>query len=291
MTEPLAPEAILLHATQTAKSLHRKVRIIKLGGSALEDPDATLSMLQSVVALQTLGLRLVLVHGGGMAIDRSLEAAGIETKRVAGRRITDETALEIVVRVLRDQVNASIVAQIEQLGGHAVGPLNGLAPILHGDILTLSDDNGVSVDLGRVGTVSRVDVSALHNVLDSGRIPVIPCIGQHDDGGWLNINADTAAGAVAGALDADLAVFLTNTPGVLRSRDNPLSLIPELTRADCLQLIKEGIIAGGMIPKVEACLEALDAGVERTQILDGRQPLVLLQELTPGPRSGTQIRR
>ena len=240
MTEALAPEAILLHATQTAKSLHGKVRVIKLGGSALEDPDATLSMLQSVIALQTLGLRIVLVHGGGMAIDRFLEAAGIETKRVAGRRLTDEAALEIVVRVLRDQVNTSIVEQIESLGGHAVGPLNGLATILHGDILTLPDDNGVSIDLGRVGTVTRVDVIALEKVLDSGRIPVIPCIGQHCDGGWLNINADTAAGAVAGALDADLAVFLTNTPGVLRSRDNPLSLIPELTRAECMQLIHEG---------------------------------------------------
>jgi acetylglutamate kinase len=237
-------------------------------------------------------VRLILIHGGGKPIDRAMTAAGLEPRKVAGRRYTDEATLEIVVQVL-GEINTGIVSQIRELGAGATG-YDGDRTDLHkfpirGDQLMLSGTDGQRIDLGRVGRVVEVDRSQLEEVLEEGRIPVIPSIAFGVDGDWLNVNADTAASAVAGALKAEACYFLTDTPGVLRDIREPGSLLPRLTTSECRQLIADGVIAGGMIPKVEACFEALDAGARRAVILDGRDPYALLGEFVSDRVAGTEI--
>jgi len=255
----------------------------------MEDPVATLGTLESIVTLQTLGVRLVLVHGGGKPIDRAMAAAGLTPVKVQGRRYTDEATLEVVVRVLRDEINQGIVQQIGELGGAAIG-FHTQPPLpVYAVRLTLECTDGERVDLGRVGKPRRVDPSFLAAALKAGQIPVIPSLAISDDDGiWLNVNADTVASAVAGALKADAVLFLTDTPGILEDLRDPKSLRPRLTRSECESLIVEHVIAGGMIPKVEACFEALDAGAGRAVILDGRNPFALLGEFLGEP-AGTEI--
>ncbi len=292
MTAASSPPEVLLRAASRARELRGRVLVVKLGGSAMEDPAATRGTLESVVALQTLGVRLVLVHGGGKPIDRAMAAAGLEPKKVAGRRYTDGKTLEIVVRVL-GELNAGVVRQLREWGGGATGydadPANFREFPITGDRLELPGPDLRPIDLGRVGKVIDVDCGELDEALGAGRTPVIPSIARGIDGGWLNVNADTAASAVAGALMAEACYFLTDTPGVLRDVKDHGSLIPRLTRAECQQLIRDGVIAGGMIPKVEACFEALDAGAGRAVILDGRNPFALLGEFVSENLSGTVI--
>lgn len=287
MLDPVAPAEILLRACTRARSLRDRVLVVKLGGSAMEDPAATQGTLASITALQTLGLRLVLVHGGGKPIDRGMAEAGITPRKVAGRRYTDAATLAVVVRVLME-LNRGIVERLTALGGIAATASETLA----GNRLQLLGDDQQPIDLGRVGQPDRVDQATLGAMLKTGTIPVIPCLARsHTDGDWLNVNADTAASAVAGALGAEACLFLTDTPGVLRNVREPDSLIPSLSETQCRQLITEGVIAGGMIPKVEACLEALSAGAGRAVILDGRNPYALLSGFVTDRATGTEIRK
>ena len=271
--------AALLTATARARELRGRVLVVKLGGSAMEDPAATRATLESVVALQTLGVRLILVHGGGKPIDRAMADAGLVPKKVAGRRYTDEATLKIVVRVL-GVLNAELVNSIGSLGGQAQGfhTLNSFP--IHGEQLTLD-----GTDLGFVGRPTAVNRSAM----EAGAMPVIPSLCRFPDGGWLNVNADTVASAVAGAFHAAAAIFLTDTPGILRDRNDPNSRIESVSVRDAKRLIADRVIDGGMIPKVEACFEALDAGASRAVILDGRVPHALLAEFVGEPVAGTQI--
>ncbi len=284
MAAPPTPPEVLLRAAARARALRGRVLVVKLGGSAMEDPAATRGTLEAVVCLQTLGVRLVLVHGGGKPIDRAMAAAGLEPKKVAGRRYTDEKTLEIVVRVLHELGNG-LVEQVRGLGGQATF----MAYQMNGGQLSLPGPDGRSIDLGRVGTVNSVETNHIGRAIDDGRVPIIPSLALADDGGWLNVNADTAASAVAGALKAEACYFLTDTPGVLRDVTDPGSLIPRLTRKDAEQLISDGVIAGGMVPKVEACFEALSAGAGRAVILDGRDPYALLREFVSANPAGTEI--
>ncbi len=284
MTAASHPAEILLRATATARDLRGRVLVVKLGGSAMEDPAATRGTLEAVVALQTLGVRLVLVHGGGKPIDRAMAAAGLEPKKVAGRRYTDEPTLEIVVRVL-GELNRGIVEQIQNLGGTARSVTSSESFPIRGERLLLPGLDLQPVDLGRVGKPTLVEAFSPHD-----HIPVLPSLAVSTlDGGWLNVNADTAASAVAGALKAEACYFLTDTPGVLRDVKSPDSLIPRLTRSECESLIREGVIAGGMIPKVEACFEALDVGAGKAVILDGRDRFALLARFVGDTRAGTEI--
>lgn len=286
-----SPPEVLLRAAAKARSLRGRVIVVKLGGSAMEDPAATRGTLESVVALQTLGVRQVLVHGGGKPIDRAMAAAGIEPRKVAGRRYTDEATLAIVVRVL-GELNRAVVSQVREFGGAACG-IDGTEPDVDGfpitgDTLSLPGPDARPIDLGRVGRVIDVDADRLLGILNSGQTPVLPSLAQGMDGLWLNVNADTAAAAVAGALKAEACYFLTDTPGILRDVNDPGSVIPRLTRGEWEQLIRDGVIAGGMVPKVEACFEALDAGAGRAVILDGRDPFALLTWFLGEP-AGTAI--
>lgn len=267
--------------------------VVKLGGSAMEDPAATEACLRSVATLNKLGVPLVLVHGGGKPIDRAMAEAGLTPKKVAGRRYTDDATLEIVVRVLRDEINTELVAKLRALGADACAATEALG----GERLTLPGPDGLPIDLGRVGRVNWVYPELLHRALGindesiAGTLPVVPSIARDADGNWLNVNADTAASAVAGALKAEKAIFLTDTPGVLRDRSDPNSLFPLLTERQARELIASGVIDGGMVPKVEACFEALEAGAQSALILDGRVPYSLLDVFLHDTFKGTVIRR
>lgn len=261
--------------------------VVKLGGSAMEDPAATQACLRSVVTLNQLGIPVVLVHGGGKPIDRAMAAAGLTPKKVAGRRYTDEATLEIVVRVLKDEINVGIVAQLQKLGCRAVAATESL----YGKRLQIPGPDNIPIDLGHVGQVTQVDRIVLTGLLRQDMVPVLPSLARAKDAGWLNVNADTAASAVAGDLKAKKAIFLTDTPGVLRDRQNPQSLIAKLTENECRKLIASGAIDGGMVPKVEACFEALEAGAHAALILDGRVPFSLLDVFLHDTFKGTEITR
>lgn len=262
--------------------------VVKLGGSAMEDPAATDSCLRSVAILNRFCVPVVLVHGGGKPIDRAMAEAGLVPRKVVGRRYTDEATLKIVFKVLWE-INTRLLIRLSELDGvpHAVGGPH--FPLL-GERLVLTTFDLETVDLGHVGKVVQVNTKILEDYkLGSYATPVIPSLALDADGHWLNINADTAASAVAGALHAEKAIFLTDTPGVLRDRTDPKSLLPKLTEAECRALIASGAIAGGMVPKVEACFEALAAGAKSALILDGREPFSLLDVFLLDSFPGTEI--
>src|SRR5438552_10542370 len=254
MDDAIRKADVLIEALSYIRTFRDRLTVIKLGGSAMEDGDVLQATLQDVVFMETVGMRPILVHGGGRPIDRAMAAAGLKPRKVQGRRYTDDDTLAIVVRVLREQINAAIVEQIRRLGGRAVGLHTGTLQGLFGERLLLPDSDGQPVDLGRVGRVTRVDRGLIENFGAAGVVPVIPSLAVDAAGGWLNINADTAAAAVAAHLRAAKLVFLSDTPGVLRDRRDAASLVRNLDASGCRDLIQRGVIDEGMIPKVEACL-------------------------------------
>src|ERR1019366_9036996 len=217
--------------------------------------------------MATVGLRPIIVHGGGKPIDRAMAESGLKPRKVLGRRYTDDETLAIVVRVLLKEINADLERQVRQLGGRAMGPHLGSLQMLFGEKLTLPGADGQPIDLGRVGKVTRVDADLLRDFCEAGIIPLIPSLALDDAGGWLNVNADTAAAAVAGQLHAEKLVLLTDTPGILADRKNPESLITSLNVQRCQDLIQQKVIDEGMIPKVEACFDSLRAGVKKAHII------------------------
>jgi acetylglutamate kinase len=248
--------------------------VVKLGGSAMEDPSALAAIIQDLVLLQTFGQKVVVVHGGGAAIDRAMDRTGIEPKKIDGRRVTDEQTLAIVVRVLGSEINAALVQRINQCGGIAVAA---------DDVLHAVQIEG---GLGHVGRVVRV--GDFHEKVLS-RMLIVPSIGKDENGHWLNINADDAATAVATHWQADVLVFITDTPGVLRTQRDSTSRIDRLNLQQATALIADGTIAGGMVPKVQGCLAALERGVGKVQILDGRTHHTLLWESLSGECIGTEF--
>jgi acetylglutamate kinase len=289
MLDAIAKADVLIEALDYIRTFRHRRTVIKLGGSAMEDPDALHATLQDVLFMETVGLRPVLVHGGGKPIDRAMTAAGITPRKVQGRRYTDDATLAIVVRVLREEINADLVRRLRGLGGRAVG-LHGDLQCLFGERLTLETPEGPA-DLGRVGRVTRVDRGLIEDLGSGGVIPVIPSLALDADGGWLNINADTAAAAVAAELKSEKLVFLSDTPGILRDRRDPSSRVGTLDAAGVAELIRSGVIDSGMIPKVEACLESLRAGVGKTHMIDGRVRHSLLLEIYTHHGVGTEIVR
>jgi len=279
----------LIEALSYIRTFRDRLTVIKLGGSAIEEAGALRSTLEDVIAMETAGMRPVLVHGGGKAIDRAMAASGLEPRKIQGRRYTDADTLGIVVDTLLHETNAGIVAQIRELGGRAVGLHSGAIQCLFGQRLTLTGTDGQPVDLGHVGHVTRVDGHLIEDFCAGRVVPVIPSLALDSHGGWLNVNADTAAAAVASHLRAEKLVFLTDTPGILRDRGNPASLLSNLDAAGCRDLIATGIIDAGMIPKVEACLDSLRAGVRKTHMIDGRVKHALLLEIYTHQGVGTEV--
>jgi acetylglutamate kinase len=291
--EAIRKADVLIEALGFIRKFHGRFTVIKLGGSVMEEPEALRALLVDVVFMQTVGLRPVVVHGGGKAITLAMERAGLEPRWVQGRRYTDDATLAIVARVLAEEINADIERHINKYGGRASGLHHKTHQCLYGRRLTLPGPDGKAVDLGRVGEVTEVDASPIENLCLAGVVPVLPSLAEdeEDEGKLLNVNADTAAAAVAVALQADKLVFLTDTPGILRDRNEPRSLIPGLTPEGCRELIDRGVIDKGMIPKVEACLTSLEAGVKKTHIIDGRLRHSLLLEIFTGSGIGTEIAR
>jgi acetylglutamate kinase len=289
MNDAIRKADVLIEALSYIRTFRDKLTVIKLGGSAMEDADALRATLQDVVFMETVGLRPVLVHGGGKPIDRAMAAAGLQPRKVQGRRFTDGATLDIVVRVLRDEINADIVRGIRALGGRAVGLHTGPLQCLFGEKLLLPGDDGQPVDLGRVGQVTRVDRALIEDFCKAGVVPVIPSVVLDDESGWLNVNADTAAAAVAAHLQVEKLVFLSDTPGILRDRRDEGSLVSSLDGVGCRDLIDRGVIDAGMIPKVEACLDSLRAGVKKTHMIDGRLRHSLLLEIYTDRGVGTEI--
>jgi acetylglutamate kinase len=289
MDDAIRKAEALVEALGYVRTFRDRLTVIKLGGSAMEDPAALRATLQSVVFLETVGLRPVLVHGGGKPIDRAMAASGLVPKKIQGRRYTDDATLGIVVDVLTNEINAGIVRQIRELGGRAVGLHSNTLQALYGERLTLPNPGGEPIDLGRVGYATRIDSGLVADFAMAGVVPVIPSLAYDAAGGWLNVNADTAACAVAAELKAAKLVMLTDTPGILRNSRDPTSLVSHLDAAECRRLVEAGAIDGGMLPKVEACFTALKAGVGQVHVIDGRLRYSLLLEIFTEKGVGTEI--
>jgi acetylglutamate kinase len=296
-TVPMVQDAIekadlLIEAMGWIRRFRDKITVIKLGGSVMEDEEALRHLLVDVVFMETVGMRPIVVHGGGAAISRAMDEAGLEPRFIQGRRYTDDATLKIVDRVLAGEINESIAAHIEEFGGRAM-PLNFLGEtnnnVLFGERLTLAGDDGKPIDLGHVGRVTRVDRDTIENLCYAGQVPVIPSMCEGEAGERLNVNADTAATAVAQALGAEKLVFLSDVNGVRRDKDDPGSLIHSLNAEKARRLIADGAIEAGMIPKVEACLDTLQKGVRKIHIIDGRIRHSLMLEIYTNEGIGTEI--
>jgi len=289
MNDAIRKADVLIEALSYIRNFRDRLTVIKLGGSVMENADTLRALLQDVVFMETVGMRPILVHGGGKPIDRAMAAAGLEPRKVQGRRYTDDETLAIVVRVLKE-ISTHVVGHIRGLGGRAVGLHSDALQCLFGEQLLLPGPEGRAVDLGRVGRVTRVDQALIQDFCAAGVVPIIPSLALEEaTGSWLNINADTAAAAVAANLKAEKLVLLTDTPGILLDRGNSDSLVRGLDPAGCRDLIARRVIDEGMIPKVEACLESLSAGVRKTHVIDGRLRHSLLLEIYTDKGVGTEI--
>ncbi len=280
---------VLIEALGWIRRFRDKITVIKLGGSVLHDTDALRHLLIDVIFMESVGMRPLLVHGGGAAISRAMEEAGLQPRFVQGRRYTDEAVRDIVEKVLARELNHRLASLIEEYGGRAE-PLNfGTTNVLHGERITLRDEQGQETDLGFVGEVTKVDRDTIANLWQADTIPVIPSMCLDAGGEKLNVNADTAATKIAQQLGAEKLVFLSDVNGVRADKDDPDSLLHSLTAAQARELIASGAIAHGMIPKVEACLDTLDKGVRKIHIIDGRIRHSLLLEIYTTRGVGTEI--
>jgi acetylglutamate kinase len=285
VNEAIEKANTLIEAMGWIRRFRGKTTVIKLGGSVVDDEEALMHILMDVIFMESVGMKPVLVHGGGKAINRALAEAGIEPKFVRGRRVTDQATLEVVERVLAGDLNVFLTQEIERLGGRAMNLSFLTTNVLFGEKLTSEDGE----DLGFVGEVTRVDRSVIEGLSYTDQVPVLPSMCEGPNGEHFNVNADTAAMAVAQALGAEKLVFLSDVNGVRLDKDDPSTIIHSLSAAEARKLIQDGVIASGMIPKVEACLETLGRGVRKVHIVDGRLRHSLLLEIFTTSGVGTEI--
>ncbi len=289
MEEAIQKADVLIEALTWIRRFRGKITVIKLGGSVMEDDAAINHLLLDIVFMETVGMRPVVVHGGGAAISRAMDAAGLAARFVRGRRYTDDDALAIVRRVLAGEVNRKLAQRINELGGQAETLNLDTQNVLFGRPLVLRDEQDEPVDLGHVGEVTDVDSEVIERLCGDGIVPVIPSMCVTEDGELLNVNADTAATAVARSLRAEKLVFLSDVNGVRRDKDNPGSLMHSLSAAEAHEMIANRTIDAGMIPKVQACLDTLDQGVRKVHVIDGRLRHSLLLEVYTSKGVGTEI--
>lgn len=285
MDQAIAKADTLIEAMGWIRRFRGKTTVIKLGGSLLEDREALQHLLLDVIFMETVGLRPVVVHGGGKAITEAMAKAGIEAQFIRGRRVTDEKSLEVVEQVLAGELNVELTEMMERFGGRAVNLSPRTTCVLKGK--KLIDPEGD--DLGFVGEVTEVDRDVIESLAYTDQVAVIPSLCTDDKGQLYNVNADTAAMAVAQSLGADKLVFLSDVNGVRRDPEDPETIIPALSAEEARQLIADGVIKSGMIPKVEACLETLGRGVQKVHIIDGRLRHSLLLEIFTTDGVGTEI--
>ncbi len=255
--------------------------VVKYGGNAMVDQKLKEQVINDIVLLHTIGVKVVLVHGGGPDINEVMVKLGKKTEFVNGLRVTDKETAEIAQMVLAGKVNKDLVKLIQSSGGLAVG-LSGI----DGKMLAAKTMNET---LGYVGEIVEVNVGVIKDTLDKGYIPVISTIASDKEGNTYNINGDTAAGFIAGALEAERLIMVTDISGVLRDKNDESTLIPELTLSEAEELKAQGVIAGGMIPKVDCCTDAIKKGVKKVIIMDGRVPHAILMELLTDEGAGTMF--
>ncbi len=277
--------ATLVEALPYIREFEGKTVVVKYGGAAMENTRLRESTTEDITLMKYVGMNPVIVHGGGPEINRTLQRLGVESKFHNGLRITDEETVRVVEMVLAGSLNKEIVSLISRAGGNPVGLCGKDGNLLHARKL-VGDDG---TDLGYVGEITSVHFKIISVLCDAGLIPVIAPIATDPQGNTWNVNADSAAGEIAAAIQAEKLVFLTDTPGILRDPKDPASLIHQLDYREIENLIEQGVIAGGMIPKVEACLKALDYGVSKTHIIDGRVPHSLLLEIFTDQGMGTLV--
>lgn len=280
--------ATLIEALPYIQAFRGKVVVIKYGGSTMVDEGGEDTVPKDIVFMQSVGMRPVIVHGGGPAINQRLQEQGVETRRVNGLRVTDMPTMKVVEDVLFGEVNAGIVGQINELEGRAVGVSAKDAGVMQVRQHFASTDDG-PVDIGFVGDVEHIDAAPLLDLIGKGMVPVVAPIGRGPEGESFNVNADTAAGEIAAALHAEKLVFMTDVPGIMRDPAKAESLISTLHVSEVEGLVGEAVVAGGMIPKVEACVKAVKSGVRKTHVIDGRVPHAMLLEFLTREGIGTQI--
>ena len=272
---------VLVHALPYIQEYSGKVVVIKYGGNAMINEELKDSVMRDVVLLSLIGVKVVLVHGGGPEITEMLKKVGKESVFVDGLRVSDKETADIVQMVLAGKINKSLVALIGNKGGKAIG-LSGMDG--HMIEAKVKDER-----LGFVGEITKVNVAPILDVIDKGYIPVISTIGCDHEGNVYNINADTAAAKIAGELGAESLISMTDITGILKDKNDPATLIPVVRTADAPELIANGTIGGGMIPKVECCINAIRWGVNRVFIIDGRIPHAILIEMLTNEGIGTMF--
>ena len=272
---------VLTQALPYIKKYNGKTIVIKYGGNAMINEDLKQQVMEDICLLWLIGVKVVLIHGGGPEISETMKKLGKKSEFVNGLRVTDKETVDIVQMVLAGKVNKSLVNLLQMKGGHAVG-LSGI----DGGILeaTMKDEA-----LGYVGEITKIRTQPITDLLEKNYIPVVSTIASDRQGNTYNINGDTAAACIAGALKAERLIMMTDIAGLLRDKDDPSTLIPAVTISEAKQLFEEGVISGGMIPKVDCCIEAIEKGVKHVVIMDGRVPHSILMELLTDEGAGTMV--
>ena len=273
---------VLTQALPYIKRYVGKTVVVKYGGNAMVNPNLKQQVMDDVVLLWLIGVKVVLVHGGGPEISSMMDRLGKKPEFVDGLRVTDKETVDIVQMVLAGKVNKTLVTLLEKRGGKAIGLCG-----MDGNLIEAKMKNE---KLGFVGDVTKINIAPVCDILEKGYIPVISTLGCDADGNAYNINADTAAAHIAGALGAERFILMTDIAGILKDKDDPSTLIPEITIPEARKLKEEGIISSGMIPKVQCCVTALEAGVKNVVIMDGRVPHSILMELLTNEGAGTLVK-
>ena len=272
---------VLTQALPYIRQYNGKIVVVKYGGNAMVSEELREQVMEDIVLLWLGGVRVVLGHGGGPEISEMMNRLGKKPEFVDGLRVTDQETVDIVQMVLAGKVNKTLVKLLEVKGGKAMG--------ISGMDGGLIEAKMKRAELGYVGSITGVNIEPVMDLLEKGYIPVISTLGCDREGNTYNINGDTAAAYIAGALGAERLIMMTDIAGVLRNKNDPSTLIPELTIGEAIKLFEENVIAGGMIPKVECCIDAIHRGVERVIIMDGRVPHSILMEILTDEGAGTMV--
>ncbi|MDD6082659.1 MAG: acetylglutamate kinase [Oscillospiraceae bacterium] len=274
---------VLIDALPYIQKYNNKIVVVKYGGNAMTNDDLKQAVMSDIVLLSLVGVKVVLVHGGGPEINDMLKRLNIESKFIGGLRYTDKETIDVVKMVLAGKVNKELVALLAANGGNAVGLCG-----LDGKML-MAEKLKSEQDLGFVGEITGVNTKVITDSLNNGYVPVIATVASTEDGQTMNINADTAASRIAAELGAENLILMTDIAGLLKDKDDPSTLIPSVNVSDVPFMKRQGIISGGMIPKIDCCVEAVRRGVRKTSIIDGRVPHSILIELLSNEGIGTQF--
>ena len=274
---------VLTAALPYIKKYNGKIVVIKYGGNAMVNPELKQQVMEDITLLWLIGVKVVLIHGGGPEISEMMAKVGKKPQFINGLRVTDKETIDLVQMVLAGKVNKDLVNLIQSKGGHAIG-LSGI----DGGILeaTVKDEA-----LGFVGEITKVRTKPIEDILEKNYIPVVSTVASDRQGNTYNINGDTAAAAIAGALGAERLIMMTDIAGILMDKDDPATLLASVTVSEAQKLYETGVISGGMIPKVDCCIEAIEKGVNNVVIMDGRIPHSILMELLTDEGAGTEVKK